>query len=88
MPGRPAKPGPMSRKLRIGGHVDRYDYHVVGSNEEFLGYFLNVSGYVNIQRVRGICLFDDANATMFKEVPVGLNMVAEKSRVPPAGTRC
>jgi predicted SAM-dependent methyltransferase len=74
-------------RMLFGGHVDRYDYHVVGLNEEFLGYFLNVSGYVNIQRVRGFGLFDDASALVFKGVAVSLNMVAEKPRVPPAEAR-
>ena len=53
-------------RMLFGGHVDGYDYHVVGPNEEFLGYFLNASGYVNIQKVQGFGLFDDASSLVFK----------------------
>jgi predicted SAM-dependent methyltransferase len=69
-------------RMLFGGHIDRYDYHVVGLNEEFLGYFLNVSGYVNIQRVQGFGLFEDASTMAFKGVPISLNMRAEKPLAP------
>jgi predicted SAM-dependent methyltransferase len=67
-------------RMLFGGHVDRFDYHVVGLNEEFLGYFLTVSGYVNIQRVKGFGLFEDASSLVFKGLPISLNMLAEKPR--------
>ena len=72
-------------RMLFGGHVDRYDYHVVGLNEEFLGYFLTASGFVNIEKVEGFGLFDDASDLVFKGVAVSLNMVGEKPRGAGAG---
>lgn len=39
-------------RMMFGGHVDQYDYHVVGLNQEFLSGFLANAGYTNLQRVR------------------------------------
>lgn len=75
----------MVMRMMFGGHVDQYDYHVVGLTEEFLGYFLTVSGYVNIRKVPGFGLFDDTSAMTFKGVPISLNMRAEKALAPAPG---
>lgn len=69
-------------RMMFGGHVDRYDYHVVGLNEELLLRFLSASGFVNIQRVHGFGLFEDGSTMVYKDVPVSLNMCAEKSLTP------
>ena len=65
-------------RMIFGGHIDKYDYHVVGLNEEFLGAFLEHSGYVNIRRVQEFGLFQDTSSMLFKGVAISLNMVAEK----------
>jgi predicted SAM-dependent methyltransferase len=65
-------------RMIFGGHVDRYDYHAAGLNEEFLARFLTASGYVNIKRVQQFDLFDDTSSMLFKGVAISLNMVAEK----------
>lgn len=65
-------------QMLFGGHVDQHDYHVVGLNQEFLGYFLNDAGYVRIRRVDDFNLFDDTSSMIFKGVAISLNMVAEK----------
>ena len=62
----------------FGGHVDKYDYHLVGLNEEFLTNVLIASGFVNIKRVKFFGLFDDTSSNIFKGVPISLNMIAEK----------
>jgi len=62
----------------FGGHMDKYDYHIVGLNQEFLTNFLRNSGYVNIKKVKNFGLFDDTSSMIFKEVPISLNMIAEK----------
>ncbi len=74
-------------RMLFGGHIDKYDYHVVGLNEEFLGYFLTVSGYVNIQKVPGFGLFEDASDMAFKGLPISLNMRAEKPLAPGGAPR-
>lgn len=65
-------------QIIFGGHLDKYDYHVVGLNQDFLGSFLNSSGYVNIRRVKNFGLFEDTSSVLFRGIPISLNMVAEK----------
>jgi predicted SAM-dependent methyltransferase len=65
-------------RLLFGGHVDQYDFHVVGLNEEFLGHFLTETGFVNIKRVERFGLFDDASGLQFEGFPLSLNLIAEK----------
>lgn len=65
-------------RMIFGGHVDKYDYHVVGLTEEFLGSFLHQSGFVNIRRVQNFGLFADTSSMVFKGVAISLNMVGQK----------
>ncbi len=69
----------MVMRMMFGGHVDQYDYHVVGLNEEFLTGFLRVSGYINVKRVDGFGLFADTSSMVFKGQPISLNVLAEKA---------
>jgi len=71
-------------RMIFGGHLDQYDYHVAGLNEDFLSKFLHHAGYVNIRRVENFGLFDDDSSMKFKEIPISLNIVAEKPRAPGA----
>ena len=68
-------------RMIFGGHMDKYDYHMVGLNQEFLTNFLRNSGYVNINKVKNFDLFDDTSSMIFKEVPISLNMIAEKPHI-------
>lgn len=65
-------------RMIFGGHIDKYDYHVVGLNEDFLGVFLKSAGYTNIKKVGEFGLFKDTSAMKFEGVPISLNMIAEK----------
>jgi len=65
-------------RMIFGGHVDKYDYHVAGLNEEFLTKFLNDSGFINIQRVQEFGLFVDTSTMIFKGTAISLNMSADK----------
>ena len=65
-------------RMMFGGHVDKYDYHVVGLNQEFLESFLHHSGFMNIRRVQNFGVFQDTSSMLFRGVPISLNMVAEK----------
>jgi predicted SAM-dependent methyltransferase len=67
-------------RMIFGSHKHKYDYHVVGLNEEFLAAFLVDSGYVNIMRVEEFGLFDDTSSMKYKGVAISLNVVAEKPR--------
>lgn len=69
-------------RMMFGGHVNKYDYHVVGLNNEFLTNFLHDSGYVNIKKVKNFGLFEDASSMVFKGVQISLNVIAEKVHAP------
>ena len=65
-------------RMIYGGHVDKYDYHAVGLNEEFLTSFLKAAGYVNLKKVEKFDIFNDTNTVLVKGVAISLNMIAEK----------
>jgi predicted SAM-dependent methyltransferase len=65
-------------RMMFGGHVDQFDYHVVGLNEEFLTSFLSDSGYVNIRRVPDLERFEDHSRLRVRGIPISLNMIANK----------
>jgi predicted SAM-dependent methyltransferase len=67
-------------RMIFGGHVDRYDYHLVGLDADFLATFLAEAGFVNPRRVPSFGFFDDTSTMVFKGVPISLNVIAEKSR--------
>lgn len=65
-------------RMIFGGHIDKYDYHVAGLNEEFLTSFLTDAKYTNIRKVKEFGIFDDASLAIFRGVHVSLNLIAEK----------
>jgi predicted SAM-dependent methyltransferase len=66
-------------RMIFGGHVDPYDYHLVGLNEEFLADFLLTAGFTDLRRVKGpFGLFHDTSAMLFKDVPISLNLTCRK----------
>lgn len=67
----------MVMRMMFGGHVDKYDYHLVGLNQEILQGFLARAGYTNIQRVQSLGYFKDTSEMLFKDIPISLNIVAE-----------
>jgi len=67
-------------RMMFGGHIDRFDYHLVGLSVDFLATFLGEAGFVNLRKVRSFGLFEDTSAMLFKGVPISLNVVAEKPR--------
>ena len=69
-------------RMIFGGHVDRYDYHLIGLNDEFLEYYLSSAGFIDMRRVSGFGLFADASILNLKDIPISLNMVARKPDKP------
>lgn len=67
-------------RMMFGGHVDRYDYHLVGLNEEFLTRFLVSAGYSNVERVVNLGIFNDTSCLEFRGMPISLNMTAANPR--------
>ena len=67
-------------RIMFGGHVDAYDYHVVGLNQEFLTRFLVEAGFGAIRKVETFRLFQDASNIIFKDTLLSLNLTAEKQK--------
>lgn len=72
-------------KMIFGGHVDRYDIHLVGFDADILTTFLKQAGFVNLRRMQSFDIFQDTSSMTFKGVPISLNIVAEVKLEPPAG---
>lgn len=66
-------------RMMFGGHVDRYDVHLAGLDEQFLFFLLQQAGFANVRRVKEFGLFRDSSTILFKGVPISLNVIAEKS---------
>ena len=65
-------------RMMFGGHMDKYDYHLVGLNFEFLYFYLQLVGFVHQQRVNNFGIFEDDSTLKFKGVPISLNVTAHK----------
>jgi predicted SAM-dependent methyltransferase len=63
----------------FGGHLDEYDYHLTGLNEDFLRDILSFTGFGQIQKVATFDLFQDSSSMTFKDELISLNMIAKKT---------
>jgi predicted SAM-dependent methyltransferase len=66
-------------RMMFGGHVDAFDYHVVGLNESFLQRFLEEAGFDAIKKVDAFGIFEDTSNLVFKGESISLNVTAKKS---------
>ena len=69
----------MVMRMIFGGHIDQYDYHLVGLNEEFLRIFLSEAGFPQAARVPDFGICSDTSSMMFKDTLISLNMTALKA---------
>ncbi len=65
-------------RMIFGGHVDAYDYHLVGLNQDFLGGLLDAAGFDKLQRVPRHGLFSDTSDMVVAGTPISLNLNAFK----------
>ena len=65
-------------RMIFGGHIDAYDYHQVGLNLEFLSFFLQRAGFVQMRKQDQFGMFKDASCLAFKGTLISLNLTAEK----------
>jgi predicted SAM-dependent methyltransferase len=65
-------------RMMFGGHVDAYDHHQIGFNDEFLAWFLGATGFQGMRRVAHLGVFADTSEETFRGVPISINMIAEK----------
>lgn len=71
-------------RMIFGGHIDAYDYHLVGMNQDFLGGFLGAAGFDRLERVSRHGLFTDTSDMVFAGTPISLNLNAYKAVAVPA----
>ncbi|MCT0212101.1 MULTISPECIES: class I SAM-dependent methyltransferase [Synechococcales] len=72
----------MVMRMIFGGHIDAFDYHLTGLNEEFLSEFLKSAGYTSITRVESLKIFHDTSEMEFKGVRISLNVRAKNPENP------
>ena len=65
----------------FGGHVDAYDYHVVGYDEDTLRNVLGTAGFKHIQRVEGFELFKDCSEIKVNNKSISVNLTAKKGTI-------
>lgn len=63
-------------RMILGGHVDAHDYHRMAFDFDLLTAFLQEAGFVAIERVANLGLFDDTSRLVFAGVPISLNVIA------------
>lgn len=68
----------MVMRMMFGGHIDAFDYHYTGLNEEFLAEFLRITGFDSIERVNSLGFFADTSEMEYKGTRISLNMTARK----------
>ena len=62
----------------LGGHVDAHDYHRMAFDFDLLATFLREAGFVEIERVTDLGLFDDTSRLVYCGAPISLNVIARK----------
>ncbi len=65
-------------RMMFGGHMDKYDYHVVGLNQEFLVGYLKSAGFGSIRKADEFGIFQDCSSMRFKDELISLNLIATK----------
>ena len=63
----------------FGGHLDQYDYHLVGLADDILSGYLVNAGFVSRARVPSFGLFDDMSNIHVHGIPISLNVIAYKA---------
>ena len=64
--------------LFYGKQENINDYHKIGFTPEFLSAYLERAGFVNPTVVTAFSYFDDDSKMTFRNVPISLNMLADK----------
>ena len=65
-------------RMMFGGHINEYDYHLVGFDQDILLDFMSVAGFTDFSRMTDFGLFEDTSRYKFRGVPISLNILAHK----------
>ncbi|NBQ30443.1 MAG: methyltransferase domain-containing protein [Proteobacteria bacterium] len=63
----------------FGGQSDKFDYHTIGLNQQFLMDYLFLGGFRDAYKVPAFGFFPDASSATVAGVPFSLNVVAIKT---------
>lgn len=70
-------------RMIFGGHTDKYDYHKVGLNQEFLESLLINAGFSNLKVVDDFGIFNDTSTMRFHGIPISVNIETQKVVIAP-----
>jgi predicted SAM-dependent methyltransferase len=65
-------------RMIFGGHMDAYDYHLVGLDEPIMASLLAAAGFKSVQRVNDFGLFNDTSRSRYAGVAISCNLVVYK----------
>ncbi len=65
-------------RMMFGGHMDPYDYHLIGFDQDILVDYLLAAGFGEFRRVSEFGFFDDASRYRFQNQLISLNLIARK----------
>ncbi len=66
-------------RMIFGGHMDEYDYHMVGLNLDILAVYLREAGFSRLRQVPEFGLFDDDSLIQVNGQFISLNVIVEKA---------
>lgn len=67
-------------RMIFGGHTDKYDYHMVGFNQEFLASFLLQADFSNLKVVEDFGIFNDTSTMKVYGISISVNIEAQKEK--------
>ena len=67
-------------RMIFGGHIDEYDYHLVGLNQDFLARYLQDAGFASVEKVDEFRIFADTSSMKYKGELISLNLIATKPK--------
>jgi predicted SAM-dependent methyltransferase len=65
-------------RMIFGGQMNQYDIHYTGFDYEILCYYLQQTGFGDIEQVSEFNLFNDCSSLRFLDILISLNVIATK----------
>jgi predicted SAM-dependent methyltransferase len=65
-------------RIIFGGQTNQYDVHYAGFDYEILGFYLQESGFSEVEQVSEFNLFNDCSSIRILDTLISLNVIATK----------
>jgi len=65
-------------RMLFGGHIDEYDYHLVGLYLDSLKHLLAEAGFRKVKQIEEFGLFEDASLLRVGDIHISLNVIVVK----------